>query len=89
MFHKSFDNAYFKSFRVCFKADFDSVLAINNNVHEGNDYLPEIFNQWIEEPDRGNFVAISKNEVVGFFSLSRYLQADRSVFVEQALRNRV
>ena len=58
-------------------------------MYEGNDYLPEIFDQWIEEPDRGNFVIISQNEVVGFFSLSRYLQADRSVFVEQALRNRV
>ena len=58
-------------------------------MYEGNDYLPEIFDQWIEEHDRGNFVIISKNEVVGFFSLSRYLQAERSVFVEQALRTRV
>ena len=55
-------------------------------MYEGNDYLPEIYNQWIEEEGRENFVILSDNETVGFFSLSKYLQAERTVFVEQALR---
>ena len=58
-------------------------------MYEGNDYLPEIYNQWIDEEGRENFVITTKDQIVGFFSLSKYLQAERSVFVEQALRTKV
>ena len=64
-------------------------LDINKNVYEGNDYLPEIYSQWMAEKNRDNFVILnSSNDVVGFFSLSNYEVDDYKVFVEQALRLR-
>ena len=38
---------------------------INKNVYEGNDYLPEIYEQWIQDSSRDNFVVLSTDEVLG------------------------
>ena len=38
---------------------------INKNVYEGNDYLPEIYEQWIQDINRDNFVVLSGDEASG------------------------
>jgi len=69
-------------------SDYEAVFNINKNVYEGNDYLPEIYEQWIQDSSRDNFVVLSADEVVGFFSLSSYKLDEYEVYVEQALRLR-
>merc|ERR1712021_111509 len=72
--------------REATRADYDDVFNINKNVYEGNDYLPEVYAKWLDDDARDNFVIASGNDVVGFFSLSKYPFGDSDVFVEQALR---
>lgn len=70
-------------------ADYDSVFAINENVYEGNDYLPEIYMEWMSDELRQCFVILSsQGDVVGFFSISNYTVDKFTVFVEQGLRLR-
>ena len=40
-------------------------LDRNKNVYEGNDYLPETYEQWIQENNRDNFVVLSGDEGSG------------------------
>ena len=58
-------------------------------MYQGNDYLPEIFEQWMSEANRNNFVILSDaDEIVGFFSISQFKLDETDVYVEQALRLR-
>ena len=61
---------------------------INRNVYDGKDYLPGIYNQWMKDTNRFNFVLTSdvNDKIVGFASLSYYQLAEKTVFVCQAAR---
>merc|ERR1711935_9 len=70
-------------------ADYDDVYAINSNVYNGWDYLPEIYIQWIADKSRDNLLILSEqNDVIGFFSLSHYTTGKYTIYVEQGLRLR-
>ena len=44
--------------------DYQSVVDIDNNVYEGADYVPYMYHQYVNDPNRLCFVAIKDKEVV-------------------------
>ena len=64
----------------------EAVMKASEDVYAGLDYLPSLYNTWIEEGDREdprrfNFVVLLDSDVCAFFSL--LFSADKSKFLDQ------
>jgi GNAT superfamily N-acetyltransferase len=55
--------------------DWPGVLAISQGVYAGQDYLPAVYSQWVEEaaatprPNRFSFVVRQADRIIGYFSM--------------------
>ena len=70
--------------RLASAADYEEILEMSEGVHDGYDYLPLVFHQWLEEPNRLVFVAQLEEKLVGLNSFS--IISGGTTCVAQALR---
>eukprot|EP00079_Xenopus_tropicalis_P013850 XP_002943238.2 PREDICTED: probable N-acetyltransferase 16 [Xenopus tropicalis] len=49
-------------------SDYDEVMSISGGIHDGVDYLPFRYHEWLAEPQRRMFAARSEEKVVAFAS---------------------
>lgn len=51
------------------KDDFEDVLDISKSIWNGHDYLPKVFEEWIEDPDSHVFGIVINDKVVSIANL--------------------
>ena len=56
--------------RLASADDYEEVLEMSKGIYNGYDYLPFVFHQWLEEPNRLVFVAQLEEKLVGLYSTS-------------------
>ena len=70
--------------RLTSAADYEEILDMSEGIYDGYDYLPFVFHQWLNEPNRLVFVAQFEEKLVGLNSIS--IISGGTTCVGQALR---
>ncbi|XP_055056965.2 N-acetyltransferase 16, like [Misgurnus anguillicaudatus] len=69
------------TFYIARPKDYDDVMAISQDIYEGNDYLPHRYHFWMTEPDRLVFIARRVSKLVALES-SLIVDGGETVVVE-------
>ena len=52
------------TFRDATEDDYEAVLAINNNVYDGRDYIPDRYHRFLKDPSKYAYVAEKDGKIV-------------------------
>ncbi len=53
--------------QVATEADYEEVLNIDRNIYNGDDYIPQMYLQYVKDPSRLCYVAIKDKCIVSMF----------------------
>ena len=70
--------------RRTLKSEWNKILNINIEAHKNRNYLPNVYRDWMEQPNRKNLVILKfiddVETIIGFFSVCWYKSGNKTVF---------
>ena len=72
------------SIRLALPSDYKSVLEMSEGIHNGYDYLPNLYHKWVSDEKYLVFLGEIDNEIVGL--LAAQLTADDTTVTHKARR---
>ena len=70
--------------RLARESDFQAILEISEGLYDGEDYLPNVFFQWLNDANRNIIIAEMESKVIGL-NVLHVVDAGKTI-VHQALR---
>jgi GNAT superfamily N-acetyltransferase len=71
-----FDNLEMAVCRPVLARDTEEVLEISSHIWEGGDYIPQVWEEWLADPDGLLGVAELSGRVVGVFKLTKFQEGE-------------